>query len=386
MKRGYMDIMLTQAINQERTRRNLSSRQLANLIGVSPLLVEWAESGNQTVGQAVLLRIAEELELDPGEFPELGGGTPQADGPEAGDALVEDPPAAEPDVLDGTPPVAQPAALEHKPPSDGQKVEEIAREIDRFLWNWSRISGVHQHGDGKWHVPDGTKSPEELCRDATITGSCDRDTYPNEQHIVDAREGILVIHAAKPDPGYVRLELLPQGEHPDGNPAWLFEGSNPEDATIQFLSVMEQCHQDGQDGSDPIQILPPGTYRLVEAAGTSTAWHLDWVQYVAGTGWLDLLSYHNGAGFAMSESLFGWYGPTVPNQVPVDVVLWQEKPGWMQVCAYPMDGSGEIVLLNQDVGPEHVRLPADVDPGMEYIIAVQAKARWGMCFVDRETG
>ena len=369
---------LSQAIREERTKRGLSQRQVANSIGVSATLISWAETGNQPVSREVLRQILQTLELNPNDFQELGEEN-EIQAPQQRENRSARRPRPKPDE-----PGDQDETMtgKEKPPElpDNEKEEILLGEIERFMRIWSRMSDLHQHEDGKWHIPEGdTKGPEEICQEATRRGFCDQETHPKGPHLVELQEGLVQIQAAKDEPGHVLLELLhePMG---DDAPAWRFDSDRPEAATVQFVPVLRP---EQRSPGDNREILSPGLYRL--RAEADTPWQFQWAQHAPSTGWIDLLEDPR----VQREGEFNpgglnWIGPTAPNWTAVEVMVQQEEKARMEVWAHPVDGGKETLLVQQDVGTEPARLPADLDPEQEYIIVVMTEARWDLWFVGNQ--
>ena len=392
---------LQQAIREERTRRGLSQRQLANAVGVSTALVSWSETGSQPVSMQVHRRILEALELDPNHFPELReeGETqePKPRGETAQTPRDRDDrstgrrrtrrPGPEPErsqeansETEQTPPGGE----DRKEPPDSEREELLTAELERFMQIWSRMGGPHQHDDGKWHLPEGaTKGPEQICLAATRGGSCDQETYGENQHLVELREGLVELQAEKDGDGGTRMELIhePPG---DDAPAWAFESERPVAGTVQFMPVLQPERQNHENDR---KILPPGLYRLRVWADAGAPWQFQWVQHTPGTGWVDLLENPKREHLEeWKEPGLSWFGPTAPNWTRVEVMVRQEQTAPMEAWAYPLDGAPEVLMVRQDVGPQPIRVPVDLDPQGEYTIAVMSETHWDMWFVEARDG
>ena len=375
---------MQQAIREERTRRGMSQRQLANAVGVSTPLVSWAETGTQPVSLQVKKRILEALELDPRDFPEAQEPSgeespPDGDPPGAGRAPREKKPDPVPEP---EPTREETTATTPQRELDPEEKEILTNAIERTLRIWSRMSDLHQHADGRWHTPPGIKGPEEIALEAMRGGLCDQDTHRDEGMLLDLREGLVELKATREHPGRVRLELM---RHPPGDdaPAWVFESDHqPVSATVQFLPVLPDGRRHPGDNRRTLQ---PGLHRL--RAEADTPWQFQWRQHAPGTGWIDLLEDPR----VQREGEFNpgglnWMGPTAPNWTAVEVMVQQEEKARMEVWAHPVDGGKETLLVQQDVGTEPARLPADLDPEQEYIIVVMTEARWDLWFVNNQEG
>ena len=386
-----MDPKLSQAIREERLRQGLSKRQLANSVGVSPPLISWSETGNEPVSQNIIRRILHTLNINPEDFPELADtstGAPEPSAPatpqnQTVDASPTTTQAARRRATRGQTPTQPKQSKQELDLAQQEEKEILIRELDRMLRIWSRMSDIVETEEGNWFIPPDTPHPEDICRENTRTGSCDQDSHQHGQYVFELKPGLVTIVAERPHPGRARLELHLQqpSSQPSDNPAWSFDGNQEREMTIQFIPVLDP---DQRNPGEDRHFLTPGVYQL--KADADTNWTFEWTQHTPGTGWLDLLEHKltDPQQREWASPGLSWGGPTAPNWTQVEVGVRQETPGPMQVCAYPIDGSPAVDLLDQTVGPDPVTLSTNIDPEQEYIILIKAHSKWDIWFLPKE--
>ena len=370
-----MNRNLSQTIREAREKRGISQKKLAEEARTSQTVVSFAETGKQPVSRSALTKILTSLDIDPGDLPETETKPEEQTGqrpPNRGERRQAERAASNP----------RPAGAARKL-SKREKTAQLERHLERTLLIWSQMSGIRNLGDGNWHIPNGTKTPEEIQQEAARSGNLDQDS-PQENgeiiELIELREGLAILSVEKPGPGSLRVELVPENQHMrQAGPAWSFESERERDAEIHHLPVRNTAGGDVRGPDEKTRSLLPGLYRV--RAEADTPWRLTWTQPAQGAGWLDLIEEEPRDNPGWGDPGLYTGGPTAPNWTKVRVRAIQETPAHMDVSAYPVDGSEPVVVLSCAVGPETLTLETDLDPDGEYMIAVLARAKWDLWFV-----
>jgi transcriptional regulator with XRE-family HTH domain len=368
-----MNIDLSQTIREARGKRGISQQKLAEESGTSQTAVSFAETGSRPVSRNALTKILTFLDMNPGNLPETETRTQEQTGQRR-------PNRAERRRAERTASGPRPGGATRKL-SRREEMAQLERHLARTLLIWSKISEVRDLGDGNWHIPEGTKTPEEIQREAARSGNFDQYSIKKNGEngeIIELREGLVILNVEKPGPGRLRVELVPETTR-QTDPTWSFESERERDTEVKHLPVRNTADGDARVLDEKTQSLIPGFYRV--RAEADTPWRLTWTQPAQGAGWLDLIEEEPRGNPGWGDPGLYIGGPTAPNWTRVRVRAVQETPAHLDVSAHPVDGSEPVVVLSRNVGPETLTLETDLDPDGEYMIEILARAKWDVWFV-----
>ena len=256
--------------------------------------------------------------------------------------------------------------------------KEEKKKLERMLQELLEsgfIPGAIEVEPGTWKMPENPRTAQQVAGDSANTGTIASESHDPQADRLELHHGMAILEFSKPETGHLHLALVDHDIHgPRPQAALVMSHDHNPDKIIRFLKVTDREDAD----------IPPGSYRIDSRGETS--WEMRWIQFTQGTGWVNLLQ--------MSETTpqdpEHWAEPTLtimepsrPPGTPVTLRVSQKEPGHMVMEAHSLDGTHQLTILNDTVGPEPLEAPTEMRPQAEYVLTILAHHPWNISF--RET-
>ena len=351
-----LDFIATQARAQ-----GLTQNQLAQRADISPSLLSLNLSGKRPISKAVATALLNSLGVDP----QIYDHDLQA-------LTVKQPPVPR------IPPLPLLTRNEQtKLLTRNEQTELLTSQLSRTMRIWSRMVPTIRRLDGdNWHIPAGTPTPDQIAEIMANRGRISSSYDSPAGYTMPLRAGLATLTFTKTGPGPCTISL--QGPGTQDHPAtWQFHAST-EDTNTKQLAMLTLNHN-----RTPYSV-PPGDYRVTAHCHPGTDWSLEWLQYPPGTGHCDINDTHRQPRPSWFPPGLHHIGPTAPSWTPLTVTAVQSRRHQMEACAFPLDGSKPIQMIDGLIGPRAVTRHSALDPDREYIIQVTAHVAWFMYFAPSQ--